>query len=196
LTIKPSRNFFDMLRIYKCLSQQEFKSGNYKLAPIREEDKYEIMRWRNEQLYHLRQQKPLSENEQEKYFSIVISPLFEQEQPAQVLFSYLENETCIGYGGLVHINWKDRYAEISFIINTALEKDFFQFHWTTYLSLIEQAAFEGLKLHKIFTYAYDLRPHLYKAVEAAGFKHEARLKEHCFFNGKYIDVVIHSKINN
>jgi RimJ/RimL family protein N-acetyltransferase len=170
-----------MLRIYKCLSQQEFKSGNYKLAPIREEDKYEIMRWRNEQLYHLRQQKPLSENEQEKYFSIVISPLFEQEQPAQVLFSYLENETCIGYGGLVHINWKDRYAEISFIINTALEKDLFQFHWTTYLSLIEQAAFEGLKLHKIFTYAYDLRPHLYKAVEAAGFQTRSETKRTLFF---------------
>jgi len=93
-----------MLRVYKCLSQQEFKSGKYTLAPIREDDKYEIMKWRNGQLYHLRQQKPLSENEQEKYFSIVISPLFEQEQPAQVLFSYLENETCIGYGGLVHIN--------------------------------------------------------------------------------------------
>jgi RimJ/RimL family protein N-acetyltransferase len=96
----------------------------------------------------------------------------------------------------VHINWKDRYAEISFIINTALEKDYFQLHWTTYLSLIEQVAFEGLKLHKIFTYAYDLRPHLYKVVEAAGFKQEARLKEHCFIDGNYFDVVIHSKINN
>jgi len=185
-----------MLRAYKCLSQQEFKNGIYKLIPVRDEDKYEIMRWRNEQIYHLRQQKPLNEFEQEKYFRIVVGSLFEQEQPAQVLFSYLENDECIGYGGLVHINWKDRYAEISFIINTALEKDYFQSHWATYLSLIEQVAFEGLKLHKIFTYSYDLRPHLYKAVEAAGFNYEARLKEHCFFNEKYIDVVIHSKINN
>ena len=181
---------------YKCLEKQVYKSGKFSLVPLRSEDKFEIMKWRNEQIYHLRQQKPLNEIEQEKYFKTVVASLFEQEQPAQVLFSYLENDECIGYGGLVHINWKDWYAEISFIINTALEKDFFQFHWTTYLSLIEQVAFEGLKLHKIFTYTYDLRPHLYKAVEAAGFKQEARLKEHCFFNGRYIDIVIHSKINN
>ena len=185
-----------MLRAYRCLTQQVFKSGNYKLIPIRDEDKYDIMRWRNEQLYHLRQQEPLSEKDQENYFETVVAALFEQEKPSQVLFSYLENDTSVGYGGLVHINWKDRHAEISFIMNTALEKEYFQLHWTTYLSLIERVAFDGLKLHKIFTYAFDLRPNLYKAVEAAGFKPEARLREHCFIDGNYIDVVIHSKINN
>lgn len=152
------------------------------------------MNWRNEQIFHLRQQQPLTEQLQDNYFNTVVASLFTEEQPKQVLFSYLENGSCIGYGGLVHINWLDHYAEISFIINPVLEKDFFQQHWVTYLSLIEQVAFKDLQLHKIFTYAFDLRPHLYKAVEAAGFIQEARLKEHCFFEEKYIDVVIHSKI--
>lgn len=165
------------------------------MQPLRDEDKFHILKWRNEQIYHLRQEKELSEADQEKYFNTVVADLFKTEKPGQVLFSYLENDKCIGYGGLVHINWKDRYAEISFIIDTSLEKNFFEKHWVTYLSLIEQVAFSGLGLHKIFTYAFDLRPQLYKAVEAAGFKQEARLKEHCFFDGKYIDVVIHSKIN-
>src|SRR5207342_3568736 len=105
---------------YKCLEKQVYKSGKFSLVPLRSEDKFDIMKWRNEQIYHLRQQKPLNEFEQEKYFRTVVASLFEQEQPAQVLFSYLENDECIGYGGLVHINWKDRYAEISFIINTVL----------------------------------------------------------------------------
>jgi hypothetical protein len=52
--------------------------------------------------------------------------LFEQQQPSQLLFSFLENDKCIGYGGLVHINWIDSNAEISFIMNTQLEKDRFQ----------------------------------------------------------------------
>jgi RimJ/RimL family protein N-acetyltransferase len=56
-------------------------------------------------------------------------------------------------------------------------------------------AFQELKLHKIFTYAFDLRPHLYSTLEKCGFYEEARLKEHCFFDGKYIDVIIHRKIN-
>ena len=180
---------------YRCLQQQEYRSGKYSIVPLRDKDKFDIMKWRNEQIYHLRQQKPLTAEEQERYFNTVVAGLFDQEQPGQVLFSYLENDECIGYGGLVHINWKDSHAEISFIINTGLEASFFEQHWITYLSLIEQAAFKGLGLHKIFTYAFDLRPHLYKAVEAAGFQQEARLKEHCFFEGKFIDVVIHSKID-
>jgi RimJ/RimL family protein N-acetyltransferase len=56
-------------------------------------------------------------------------------------------------------------------------------------------AFEEMGFHKIFTYAFDLRPHLYKVLEEKGFQNEATLKEHCFFNNKYIDVLIHSKIN-
>jgi RimJ/RimL family protein N-acetyltransferase len=181
---------------YKCLKQQVFRSGKFSIVPLRNEDKFDIMKWRNEQIYHLRQQKPLSAEGQEKYFSTVVANLFQQEQPGQLLFSYLENDICIGYGGLVHINWKDRYAEISFIINTALENDFFELHWTTFLSLIEKLAFKDLELHKIFTYAFDLRPHLYTIVENAGFEQEARLKEHCLFDNKFIDVVIHAKINS
>jgi len=111
------------------------------------------------------------------------------------LFSYLEKDVCIGYGGLVHINWIDKNAEISFIMDTALEKNNFHANWTKYLTLIEKVAFEDLKFHKIFTYAFDLRPHLYLALQEARFVEETRLKEHCFFDGKYIDVVIHSKIN-
>ncbi len=181
---------------YRCMEQQIYRSSEFSLVPLRDDDKFHIMKWRNEQIYHLRQQKQLTKEDQENYFSTVINTLFEQGQPGQVLFSYLHDKICIGYGGLVHINWKDKNAEISFIMNTELEKDYFEQHWTTYLSLIEQVAFKGLGLHKIFTYAFDLRPRLYKAVEEAGFTQEARLKEHCFFDGKYIDVVIHSKIKD
>jgi RimJ/RimL family protein N-acetyltransferase len=179
---------------YKALNKQSFSNGNYSIVPIRMEDKLDIMKWRNDQIYHLRQNKPLTEEDQVRYFEAVVKRLFEEQQPNQLLFSYLEGDKCIGYGGLVHINWIDKNAEISFIMNTELEKEYFQLHWVTYLGLIEQLAFEELGLHKIFIYAFDLRPHLYSAVEVAGFAKEAVFKEHCFFQGEYKDVVIHSKI--
>ena len=178
---------------YKVLAQQEFAHAHYKIVPIRYEDRIAIMQWRNEQIYHLRQQKPLTLADQENYFTNVVSGLFEQEQPNQILFSYLENDQCIGYGGLVHINWNDQHAEISFIMDTALEQEAFSEHWTIYLSLIEKVAFGALKLHKIFTYAFDVRPHLYPVLEAAGFKKEAVLKDHCFFNNQFKNVSIHAK---
>ena len=40
--------------------------GQYKIVPIRYEDRFDIMKWRNEQMYHLRQSKPLTEEDQER----------------------------------------------------------------------------------------------------------------------------------
>lgn len=180
---------------YKILNQQNFTDDDFSIVPIRYEDRINIMKWRNEQIYHLRQDKPLTIENQEYYFQTVVSQLFDNEKPNQVLFSFLKRGECIGYGGLVHINWIDLNAEISFIMKTDLEKDNFHSYWLIYLGLIEQLAFNELSFHKIYTYAFDLRPHLYKALEAAQFKREAVLKEHCKFQNNFIDVIIHSKIN-
>lgn len=179
---------------YKVLNKQVFSSGEYSMVPIREEDRYDIMNWRNEQIYHLRQSQPLTKEKQDKYFDSVVSKLFEQEKPNQILFSFLKNEKCIGYGGLVHINWIDRNAEISFVMDTELENDFFNSYWSKFLNMLEEVAFKNLKLHKLFVYAFDLRPKLYLSLEKKNFFHDATLKEHCLFNQKYIDVVIYSKL--
>jgi RimJ/RimL family protein N-acetyltransferase len=150
---------------------------------------------RNEQIYHLRQSEELTIELQEIYFTNVISSLFDQERPNQILFSLLEDGDFIGYGGLVHINWIDMNAEVSFIMKTELENDSFEYNWKNYLAIIEKVAFNDLKFHKIFTYAFDLRHYLYPVLEESGFHEEARLKEHCYVDGKYFDVVINSKIN-
>lgn len=162
---------------YKAIHKQKFSSDMYDIVPIRYEDRMEILKWRNEQIYHLRQDKPLTEEDQENYFITVVNKLFNQERPNQLLFSYLEGDKCIGYGGLVHINWIDKNAEISFVLSTKLEKEHFSKHWKTFLKLIEQVAFNELDLYKIFTYAFDLRPHLYAPIEDSGFVKEAILKK-------------------
>ena len=183
------------MHYYKALHKQEFSNGNFSIVPIRYEDRFAIMKWRNEQIYHLRQNEPLTIEGQEKYFTNVLPKLFEEEKPNQILFSFLENEKCIGYGGLVHINRADKNAEISFIMDTILENENFSKYWSMFLDLIEQVAFKELKLYKIFTFAFDLRPHLYKTIENAGFVKEATLKKHYLFNEKFRDIIIHSKFS-
>ena len=183
------------MNTYKVLNKQVYSDGDISLVPIRLEDRYDIMKWRNEQIYHLRQNKPLTKDDQDKYFTNNVAKLFDQEKPKQILFSYLREEQCIGYGGLVHINWVDRNAELSFIMNTSLERENFEFHWFNYLNLILDVAFTQLNLHKIYTYALDLRPHLYPIFLEKGFTQEAILKEHAFFDNRFVDVVIHSKLN-
>jgi len=180
---------------YKILSKNIFQKGDFKLVPIRFEDRYDIMKWRNEQIYHLRQTSPLTIENQDDYFKSIVYDLFFQEQPNQLLFSLLKHDKLIGYGGLVHINRVDNHAEISFIMDTELEKENFEELWLNYLNLIEKVAFNEMNFHKIFTYAFDLRPKLFNTLEKANFYHEATLKEHCYFDNTYIDVLIHTKIN-
>lgn len=184
-----------MNRSYKSLTQQVYETSGYKLVPIRHKDRYAIMQWRNEQIYHLRQSEPLTKEKQDWYFKNVVASLFDQEKPDQILFSFLKGDECIGYGGLVHINWLDRNAEVSFIMATEREADYFKSDWSTYLNLLYYVAYDDLELHKLFTYAFDVRPHLYPALESEGFKREAVLKEHCRFEGVYKDVIIHAKYN-
>ena len=138
---------------------------------------------------------PLTEVQQELYFTQVVASLFHESHPTQYLFSYLKDGECIGYGGLVHIDYQRGSAELSFIMNTALERDEFDIHWTNYLHLIEKIAFEGLKFNRIFTYAYDLRPHLYPILAHAGFYLERILPNALIENDRSIPAVIHSKWN-
>jgi RimJ/RimL family protein N-acetyltransferase len=183
------------MREYKVLSQRVFSNGDYKIVPIRHEDRFKIMEWRNEQIYHLRQKVPLTVDNQEVYFNNIITSLFIQERPSQILFSFLKGNQCIGYGGLVHINWAECNAEISFILETRREKEYFDKEFYIFLNLINVVAFDDLNLHKIFTYAFDVRPQLYTVLESAGFRKEAVLKDHCIFEGVYKDIVIHAKYN-
>ena len=120
---------------YIVLKKQVIVLGSYSIVPIRLEDRYLIMEWRNQQMYHLRQDKLLTKEVQDEYFNNVIDKIFEQEHPEQILFSYLKDSECIGYGGLVHINWIDKNAELSFIMKTELEEIEFELHWKNFLNV-------------------------------------------------------------
>lgn len=184
------------MAVYQCLKKQRFYSGNFSLVPLRYEDRFNIMKWRNEQIYHLRQSRPLTDKDQQRYFDNVVASLYDQQNPDQILFSFVEKDTCVGYGGLVHINWIDKNAEISFIMDTRLESEHFSEYWSCYLTMLKEVAFAELGLHKIYTYAFDLRPRLYTMLESNGFVREATLSGHCLFHGVYKDVVIHSIFND
>ena len=71
----------------------------------------------------------------------LVAKLFDQEKPNQILFSYFKNDKCIGYGGLVHINWIDKNAEISFIMNSDLEEEYFHYHWSIFLGMYRILSF-------------------------------------------------------
>lgn len=182
-----------MKREYKCLSKQEFKKNEFLICPIRDEDKYKIMEWRNEQIFHLRQDRLLTREDQDYYFSNVISSLFNQENPDQILFSFMKGNKCVGYGGLVHVDWEKKEGEISFIINTSLEKFSFSNYWDVYLDLIEQVSFKYLNFNRLYTYSYNIRPKLYEVLSNKLYILSKRIKNGVIINNNPHDILIHIK---
>ena len=180
---------------YKVLSKSVFKSGEFQIVPIRYKDRLDIMKWRNEQMHHLRQSETLTTKNQDNYFKEVVAKLFSEKEPKQLLFSYLKDQECIGYGGLVHINWVNKTAEISFIMKTDLEKKDFEFHWTKFLKLIDRVVFNFLNFNSVFTYAFDLRQNLYPVLEKNNYLLKNRIKNQLQVTNKWFDVVIHEKKN-
>ena len=154
---------------YKCLDKQIFEWNDYKLIPIRYSDRFKIMNWRNEQIYHLRQKVKLNQDEQTLYFKNELSTLFKKSFPNQILFSFLENDNLIGYGGFVHIDWKLKTAEISFLMDTKLEKKYFLDLWNIFLIMIENIGFKHINFNKIYTKSFDVRPKLYDVLKKRNF---------------------------
>ena len=185
------------MKTYRPLPPTEDRWQNYQLVPIRYDDREPVRAWRNAQLEVLRQAEPLTAEQQAAYFQRVVLPLFEQERPGQLLFSLLHDEQLIAYGGLVHISWPDGRAEVSFLADPgrAAEPATYRQDFRAHLRLLGQVAFEGLKLNRLFTETYDIRPAHVAILEEAGFQLEGRLRQHVQLKpGTFADSLMHGQL--
>ena len=170
--------------------------NRYQLRPIHWNDRDAIREWRNAQIDVLRQQNPLSANEQDNYFSNLVLPQLTQEQPEQILFAFLEDSQLVGYGGFVHIVWSDRRAEVSFLTDIdRSEQHIFSQDWSEYLNLLVKLARE-IGFHKLTTETYSIRRELIEILEDFGFTQEGIFRDHHLINGEPVDSFTHAYLIN
>jgi RimJ/RimL family protein N-acetyltransferase len=188
------------MNTYKCLKQQSLSEKELSIVPLRDDDKFLIMKWRNDQMYHLRQNVKLTKKNQIDYFENIISKIFLMDKPTQLLFSYLENDACIGYGGLVNISWFDKRAEMSFLLNTELKSNQINYsnYLSTFINFIKKIIFKELDFNKLYTETYSFREQHIKILEDNDFIEEGVLKEHIFNqeNKKFYNSIFHSILKN
>lgn len=171
-------------------------SGEFAIRPITWEDREPIRQWRNEQIDVLRQARPLSTADQDRYYRAVIRPQFEQENPAQILWGFEEDGSLIGYGGLVHIAWSDRRGEVSFLTETSRVSTSLAEDWTAFLGLLVPLARERLRFHKLTTETFAVRSALIPILEGQGFVLEGTLREHHQCDGDWVDSLAHGLLLN
>ena len=178
---------------YSFLANNKFCLDEYCLVPFMEQEMELIRKWRNEQIDYLRQNKPLTKDEQSKYYHQVIKKSFYEKKPEMILFSFILKNSCIGYGGFVHIDWNLKKAELSFVLNTnRTEKlETYKKEFSIFLKIILNIGFKQILFNKIFTETFDIRPNTILVLEKAGFVLENRLLSKNYINGLYVDSLFH-----
>jgi len=168
--------------------------GRYSLRTIHWNDREVIRQWRNAQIHVLRQVNPLSKEDQDSYFSNVILHELRSNQPRQILFTFEEDDQVVGYGGLVHIVWEDKRAEVSFLTSpNRLHAHTFANDWQNYLSLLHELA-RRIGFHKLTTETYGTRPDVISILEEFGFQREGELREHHVISSEYVTSYAHGYI--
>lgn len=182
--------------LYIALKNNEWMLDNYTVLPLREQDIYDIMHWRNSQVDVLRQEKKLTRTDQEAYFQKIVQPGFAQASPGMMLFSFLQNDSCIGYGGLTNMSWTHKRAELSFLLDTervsndaVYKKDF-----SAFITLMKSILFTDLQFNRLFTETFDIRPLHISILEENGFVLEGRMRQHVLIDGIKTDSLIHGFI--
>lgn len=172
--------------------RQEFVDNDLRLVPIRQGDLRAIMNWRNAQMAFLRQDAPLSEEDQQRYWNRLRAG-FQDYNPDEILFSYLDQDRCIGYGGLTRISWSSRNGELSFLMDPEVED--YPYHFTSFLKILKEVVFQNLRFHRIWSETYDVRPEHVAILEKCGFIPEGRMRQHARVEGKWVDALIHGCLN-
>jgi len=178
---------------YLCLTKEKYEINDHNYVPLRKEDMVSIKNWRNEQIDILRQNIPLTDQDQISYYQKIILPSFQEKNPRVILFSIINSGECIGYGGLTNLDWISRKAEISFLIKTSYSEniEMYEKYFTRFLEFIKIIAFDEIDFNRIFTETYDIRFHVIEILEKSGFKKEGMLRENVIKSNKFLDSKIH-----
>jgi len=181
------------MRRYICLAKQSFQVKEREIRPVQDTDIEAIRLWRNAQINVLRQNRPITMEEQVAYYEQQIWPTMTQPQPENLLVAYLKERQLIGYGGLVHIQWEHRRAEVSFLVdpNRAGNDIIYHEDYLIFLMLLKQLAFNDLGFNRIFAETYAIRHTHIAVLEAAGFRFEGAMKQHVIINSQPVDSILH-----
>jgi RimJ/RimL family protein N-acetyltransferase len=100
----------------------------------------------------------------------------------------------VGGGGLVGIDWQNRFAEIG--IHIGEKKYWDKGFGTKVIKLFLKHGFDTLNLNRLWLRVFETNQRAIRAYEKAGFTLEGRYRQGQFLDGKYVDVMIMSVLQS
>jgi RimJ/RimL family protein N-acetyltransferase len=142
---------------------------------------------------------PFSQAEEENWYEGMIKhPIDEHVMGIEVRETEPEageeQWKLIGNLAFNEIDWRNRAAEFGIMIGD--KKYWNRGYGTEAVLLLVNHGFNTLNLNRIFLRVFENNPRAIRAYEKAGFVHEGRLRQAEFRDGKYIDVLMMSRLKD
>ena len=156
-----------------------------RLRRIEREDIPTFVRWFSdpEVREYLMINRPISTAEEEKWFERKLV-----EEDSEIFAIETADGTHIGNIELMDIDSHHRHAELGIVIG---EKAYWgQGYGSDAIHTLLHFGFQEMNLHRIYLRVYEDNARGIRAYEKCGFRHEGRLREANFRQGKYHDELV------
>lgn len=171
-----------------------------KLRPIEEEDLEILKHWRNDPTIkeNCNEWRDLNAQDQWVWFDSLTKNIncqmwaIEIEDKKKYRFSMEKEPTIIGACGIVKINWKNLYGEISIYIGDKNYQGLGLGAKT--LSLMEKWAWEDAGLRKLLGFVWEGNEKAANMFKSTGYRKVGYFSKHIWKKGKWTDVSIYEKI--
>ena len=169
------------------------KLNNIGIRAIESDDLKIIKEWRNDEdlRRYFREYRDFSKGQiMEWYEGMIRSKDFEM-----FVIEDLSNNEVVGVTGLTYIDWVNRHCDVHFYVGKNSD-------WIdekiapTAINLILDYGFNYLNMNKLWAEIYEIDQKKLQFFKSKGFKVDAILRDHYFYDGKYVNSNILSLLRN
>ncbi|RME88009.1 MAG: N-acetyltransferase [Anaerolineae bacterium] len=166
-----------------------------RLRAVEREDLPHFVRWLNDPEVQrgLTLYRPLSLAEEEQWFeNLAQQP--RDERPLAIEIREGEEWRLVGNSSLMHIDWRNRSAEVGLFIGEKRYWD--RGYGSEVLRLWLRYAFETLNLNRVYLHVHANNRRAVHVYEKVGFVLEGRLRQAVYQDGEYHDVLVMSVLRS
>lgn len=160
------------------------------LRETEKDDLADIVRWRNDwdNLCNMYSYLPLSLYKEEKWYENYIN----DDTKLTLIIVERENNEKIGTVSLGNIDYKNQKAELGILIGDKKHKG--RGFGTEAVNSLTEFAFNEMNLHKVYLRVFEDNIAAINLYTKAGFTKDGVLKHDYFMGGRFVNIIIMSKL--
>ena len=159
-------------------------SGPVSIRAMEKRDLVTVQEWRNNPYFRqfFREHKELAQEHKTSWFDKMI---LDDRFYMFVIEDSGNPGELVGVAGLTYIDWVNRHADVHFYIGK--NSEWIDSHYSPHaINVILEYGFNTLNMNKLWAEVYEIDTKKLSFYDGLGFKIDASLREHYFFNGRYI----------